>query len=181
MIAFLSRLGWFRPFGSWYSPACAAVRERGSALVEVVMLTTPISIVCIVAASALYATSSTHLASRAQADLTAQQLTTQPCGGPTLEAAAWSASSPIKSFFTYPVAKIGLSITETDRRTAIFELPVRDFALRGVADRMLRQRPNRVESRMTYGCNEPEHGGGRQPAFEIPLGAIGTATATGLY
>lgn len=156
-------------------------RQRGIALIEVVAITAPVTVVCLVLAATLQATGSARLKSRAQADLEAQSQTQKPCGGLSLESASLTAADPVRSLLSYPIAALGLPITETDRQTVTSTVPVGEFPLRSVADRILPSRPTQVTSKMTYLCNEPDSGDRRRDGFNLWFGALGTSTAAGLY
>ncbi|MCS6915798.1 MAG: hypothetical protein RMK29_15585 [Myxococcales bacterium] len=135
--------------------------QRGLALMELMLITVPLSILSIVLASAIAATSTAKNRSMWKASLQAQQATREPCGGMPLY--YMPTSSPKQSQFgegrrlAAEIGLIGLPITLTNQRTERVVEPVAPFYFESAADRMFPSRSRAAENSATFVCNEPDH------------------------
>lgn len=160
-------------------------RQAGMALVELLLFTVPLTILAIVLASAIAATSSAKEKSMWQASLKAQKATTGPCGGVPLPVVPTLSSKQGK--FTgglgkaNVIAAIGTPITLTGSKTETSTEQTPKFYFESAADRMFPNRARQVENTATFPCNEPNNGDSRRNTYKAVLIGVGLAKAKELF
>lgn len=153
--------------------ARGARRERGLALMELMLLTVPMCVLSIVLASAISATATARNKSMWKASLKAQQATREPCGGlPLLYEPTMSQK---QGKFTQgrsqagEIALMGLPITLTNNKTEKVTEQVGDFHFTSAADKMFPDRTKQTENSATFTCNEPNNGNSRRSTYQFML------------
>lgn len=169
------------------SPFAIAPRRRqsGMALVELLLFTVPLTILAIVLASAIAATSSAKQKAMWQASLKAQRATTQPCGGVPLPVVPTLSSK--QGQFTRGLGKaniiaaVGTPITLTGSKSETVTEKTPRFYFESAADRMFPDRTRQAQNSATFPCNEPDNGDSRRDKYKFILIPIGLAKAKELF
>lgn len=164
-------------------------RQRGLALMELLLLTVPLSLLAIVLASAIAATATAKNRAMWKASLKAQLATREPCGGLPLYALPGTVpvSSPKQGQFNQgrgqaaEIGLIGAPITMTNNKTERVTEPVAPFYFEKTADRMFPARTREAENAATFTCNEPNDGDSRRGRYEAVLFARALAKARELF
>jgi hypothetical protein len=160
--------------------------ERGLALMELMLLTVPLSVLSIVLASAIAATATAKNKSMWKASLQAQRATREPCGGVPLYFAP--TMSQKNSKYTQgrgqanEIGIIGLPITLTGRKTEDVTEKVPTTHFDSAADKMFPGRTKQAQNSATFVCNEPNNGNSRRAMYEgIILTTKAIPKARGLF
>ncbi len=163
-------------------------RQRGVALVELLLVTVPLCCLSIVLASAISATATARNQSMWKASLKTQQATREPCGGSSL--ADQPATSP--SYASYIAGKqlaqrivqIEVDTTNLLQTNSITESDTEQapsFYFEKAADKMFPSRIKSASNSATFLCNEPDGGNVRRDMLKAPLLDLAHKTSQEMY
>lgn len=161
-------------------------RERGLSLMELLLMTVPLSILSIVLASAVAATATSKNKAMWKASLKAQLATKDGrCGTPILLKPALT-SEYQKHMGGYrdaaEIATIGMLITRTGDKTETVTEPVAPFYFEEAADKMFSARTRETTNEATFPCNEPgDPGDSERNKYKGILILRATARARAMY
>lgn len=160
-------------------------RQRGVALVELLLFTVPLCVLAIVLASAIAATSSAKTKAMWKASLKAQLATREPCAGAPLLLTPTLSSKQGKFLQGYRKAvipaSIGMPITLTAYKTEKVSEAAPRFYFEQAAERMFPDRTRQAENSATFVCNEPNNGDSRRAIYDVALFGLGLAKARELF
>ncbi len=160
--------------------------QRGLSLIELLLITVPLSILSMVLASAVAGTATAKNKAMWKAALKAEQATKdRRCGAPILLKPALT--SAYKDYINgygdaAEIATIGMPITQTGNRTVSHTEPVSAFTFEALADQFFPDRSREASNTATFPCNEPgDHGDSDRNKYKAVLIGIATEKAREMY
>lgn len=162
-------------------PACE--RQRGAAIVEVLMLAVPLCVIIMVVTSKLAATSTARLHAQWQANLDVQQDTRESCGLNLLMSSGPVAAVAVKPKATKALLPLafGADLLFTNDKTKKATVPVDDsYWFHGQATRVVPDGIDRTTAEATFLCNN-NMGDNHRTLRGLAIGGLGFWQARKLF
>jgi hypothetical protein len=167
-------------------------RPSGLAIGEVLVLTLPLCLLCIAAASKLAATASARIKGQWQVAQQVQLATTAPCGDSSqLSAPVYGVTADGQVDQAWPVLAVSLlpaggfgsgGLTGVSSQSSSLSTAAPNYFYKGYAESALPDGINQVQTRATFVCNEPgDPGDGARGRYYEELQVLGLAEAASLF